>query len=85
MSNAPFEDLSNTTQALGSFGQGFLRLLPGIVVGLAVFGLFVLLSGFVKRAVLRATRGSGHKVSMSEPARRDASHARGGARAGRVR
>lgn len=69
MSNAPFEDLSNTTQALGSFGQGFLRLLPGIVVGLGVFGFSVLLSGFVKRSVLRATRGSGFGQAVSRLAR----------------
>lgn len=46
-----------------------MRLLPGIVVGLAVFGLFVLLSGFVKRSVLRATRGSGFGQAVSRLAR----------------
>ena len=70
MSAATFDDeLSATTRALGNLGQSFLDLLPGIVVGLAVFGLFLFLSGFVKRAVLRATRGSGFGQAVSRLAR----------------
>ncbi len=44
-------------------------MLPGVVFGLVVFGLFIFLSGFAKRAVLRATRGSGFGQAVSRLAR----------------
>ena len=70
MSGAIFEDeLSATAQAVNDLGESSLRLLPGVLLGVAVFGLFYLLSGLVKRAVLRATRGSGFGQAVSRLAR----------------
>ena len=69
MDDAPLAGLSTTTRALNNFGQDVLTLLPGIVVGLLAFGLFYFVSGVAKRAVLRATRGSGFGQAVSRLAR----------------
>ena len=61
--------LSETTTALGELYQGFLELLPGLVFGLLVLGLFYLLSGLARRAILRATRGSGYGQAVGRLAR----------------
>lgn len=63
------EELSTTTRALSDLSQGFLDLLPGMVVGLVVFGVFFFLSGLAKRAILRATRHSGYGQAVSRLAR----------------
>lgn len=58
-----------TTGALSDLYRGFLELLPGIVVGLTVFGLFFLLSGMVRRLILRATNHSGYGQAVGRLAR----------------
>ena len=75
--SAPANDLTNavgnqvtvTTSALGEIYKSFLQLLPGILVGLAVFVLFYFLSGLVRRLILRATRGTGFGKAVSRLAR----------------
>ena len=70
LGTAVFQDeLSTTTRALSDLGRSFLDLLPGILIGLVVFGLFFFLSGFVKRAILRATHDSGYGQAVSRLAR----------------
>ncbi len=61
--------LTETTTALGELYQGFLELLPGLIFGLLVLGVFYLLSGLARRAILRATRGSGYGQAVSRLAR----------------
>lgn len=58
-----------TTRALQDLYVGFLQLLPGIVLGLLVLGVFYLLSGLARWAILRATRGSGYGQAISRLAR----------------
>ncbi len=68
--NAVFQDeLSTITRAVNDFGRSFLNLLPGILIGFVVFGLFFFLSGVVKRAILRATHNSGYGQAVSRLAR----------------
>ncbi len=62
-------ELSTTTRALSDLGRGFLNLLPGTLMGLVVFSLFFFLSGFAKRAILRATHNSGYGQAVSRLAR----------------
>jgi len=61
--------LTETTTALGELYQGFLELLPGLIFGLLVLGVFYLLSGLARRAILRATRNSGYGQAVSRLAR----------------
>lgn len=61
--------MTATTGALGELYTNFLQLLPGVLVGLIVFVLFVFLSGFVRRLILRATRGTGFGKAVSRLAR----------------
>lgn len=63
------DQLTITTGALSGLYESFLALLPGIVVGLLVFGLFYLLAGAVRRAILRATRHSGYGQAVGRLAR----------------
>ena len=61
--------LTVTASALGDLYRGFLQLLPGIVLGLLVLGVFYLLSGLARRTILRATRGSGYGQAVGRLAR----------------
>jgi small-conductance mechanosensitive channel len=63
------DQLEITTGALSGLYQSFLGLLPSILVGLLVFGVFYLLAGAVRRAILRATRRSGYGQAVSRLAR----------------
>ncbi len=75
--SAPANDLSDavgnqvtvTTSAIGGIYKNFLQLLPGILVGLAVFVVFYFLSKLVRRLILRATRGTGFGKAISRLAR----------------
>ena len=67
--NAVNNQVTVTTSALGGLYSSFLQLLPGILLGLAVFVLFAFLSGLVRRLILRATRGTGFGKAVSRLAR----------------
>ena len=75
--STPSNDLTNTvgnqvtvtTSALSGLYKSFLQLLPGILLGLAVFVLFYFLSGLTRRLILRATGGTGFGKAVGRLAR----------------
>ena len=69
LTDAVGNQVTVTTSALGGLYKSFLQLLPGILVGLAVFVLFYFLSGLVRRLILRATRETGFGKAVSRLAR----------------
>jgi len=60
---------ANAVETVQGLINSFLALLPSIVLGALVFGAFYLLSGWVRKLILRATRGSSYGQAVSRLAR----------------
>lgn len=69
MNDVVSEQVEIISGALGSLYTSFLALLPGILVGLAVFAFFYLLSHLARQAILRATKRSGYGQAIGRLAR----------------